>query len=243
MCQLTSLGEFMFKYVFVFILISSEAFGKGFTNQEISTILNAMGGDGRKIESLLRDKRLKKTPGMVNQNITKPIKLSMKKYKHFLEPYAIGLAKKFMRKWKRPLKIAEKKYGVHDEVITAILLVETSFGRFTGKFQPLSVFASMFVDIDAFMKSEKSNHLEKKLQARFEKKKAWALSELRAIASLSQKYPDLNQLKLRGSYAGAFGKCQFLPSSFLTFCVSYRGRGTPNLFEEKGCHSFRRKLS
>ena len=101
----------------------------------------------------MKDRRLKKTKGMVDYNITKPVKLSMKKYEHFTQPYAIRLARKFHRRWAKKLKKAELLYGVDARVITAIMLVETSFGRFTGNYQPLSVFASILVDIEAFKRN------------------------------------------------------------------------------------------
>ena len=170
---------------------------------------------------------------MVDFNITKPIKLSMEKYSHFTDPYASKLAKKFHKKWRKQLSLAQKRYKVDARVITSILLVETSFGRFTGNYQPLSVFASILVDVDTFKEKQEYRELPNSQKERVERKQAWAVRELKAISNLTKKYPSLDILKIKGSYAGAFGKCQFLPSSYLAFAVSHRSRKVPNLFDEK----------
>ena len=66
-----------------------------------------------------------------------------------------------------------------------------------------------------------------------DKKRRWALGELKAISKITEKYPKLDILSLKGSYAGAFGDCQFLPSSFLNFAVSRNAGQVPNLFDER----------
>ena len=225
----------MIKTIFILsFLFPVVAFAKSFSKEEIAQILNAVDKQEKKsLKPLLEDRRLRKTPDMVNYNITEPIKLSLKKYKHFMEPYAIRLAKRFHKKWKPILKEAEQAYGVDQEAIVAILLVETSFGRFMGKYQPLSVFGSIYVDVEKIKGTRKYRNLPKKLKNRFIKKQKWALKELKAIANLTEKYPSLDQLKLKGSYAGAFGKCQFLPSSYLNFAVPYKKSKVPDLFDEK----------
>ncbi|SMF76778.1 lytic murein transglycosylase [Pseudobacteriovorax antillogorgiicola] len=225
----------MTKYLWLLLIIipwSAEA--KSFTKDEIEVVLKAVGkGHKAQLRPLMNDKRLKKTEGMVNLNITKPIKLSLKKYQHFLEPYAMRLARNFQRKWQKHLVQAEARYGVDKEVITAILLVETSFGRFTGKYQPLSVFASIYVDAEEFTTTKEYKDLTPDQKTRVKQKQDWALRELQAIANLSKKYPKFDQISLRGSYAGAFGKSQFLPSSYLKYAVSHKKARRPNLFDER----------
>ena len=204
------------------------------STHEINKIIEYVGSDVTdEFKGLLKDRRLKRTKGMVDWNITKPVKLSLKKYAHFTEPYANKLAKKFHKKWRKELLAAQDRFGVDARIITAILLVETSFGRFTGEYQPLSVFASIVLDIEIFVKKKEYKTLSKSALARFDRKKKWAVAQLKAISKITKKYPGLDFLAIRGSYAGAFGKCQFLPSRFLDFAVAAKKGRTPNLFDER----------
>jgi membrane-bound lytic murein transglycosylase B len=68
----------------------------------------------------------------------------------------------------------------------------------------------------------------KKLAERCKQKSEWAASELKVLSSLHEK-GKLNAFELRGSFAGAFGIPQFLPSSYEKYAVS-DFRKKPNLF-------------
>lgn len=216
-----------------FAATSNNLEARPFSRDEVELILQSIEAEHRPvIEPLIQDPRTKKIEGMVDINITKPLQLTIRKYKHFTEPYAISLAKRFKRRWRTTLKKAEQRYGVHQEVIIAILLVESSFGRFVGRYQPLSVFSSIFVDSKAAMKTPDFQLLPQKTKDRFDRKMAWALGEIQAMSEIKKKYPKFDLMSLKGSYAGAFGKCQFLPSSYLNFAVPFVKGQTPDLFRE-----------
>ena len=170
-----------------------------------------------------------KMPGMVKINVTKPIRLKAASYAHFAEAPALMRAKEFATRWKDDLIAAETRYNVDLEMMLAIMLVETNLGTYTGDHSLMSVFASVYVDSVGLLVG--SGKLTKKMRKRVKRKKLWALGELQALLAIKKKYKT-NLYRLKGSYAGAMGLCQFLPSSYLRFAKRRPGlSGAPDLFQ------------
>lgn len=104
----------------------------------------------------------------------------------------------------------EQTYGVDREVVVAILRVETNFSAYMGKHP---VFNSLLT-----------------LAVIENRRSLWAegeLAELLRIAKRSGKDP----LTIKGSWAGAFGMAQFIPSSYTKFAVDGNGDGAIDLFD------------
>jgi membrane-bound lytic murein transglycosylase B len=91
------------------------------------------------------------------------------------------------------LQKIEAAYGVDREVLVAILRVETNFGRAKGR---LPVFNSLLTLV--LVENRRS---------------AWAEGELEQLLLLSREQ-DRDPLSIKGSWAGAFGLPQFIPSSY-----------------------------
>ncbi|MDR1063529.1 MAG: lytic murein transglycosylase B [Azoarcus sp.] len=102
------------------------------------------------------------------------------------------------------LRRAEKEYGVPPEIILAILGVETIYGRNTGNFETLSALATL-----AFDYPPRAELFRGELEALF----LLAHEQKRDPASYT------------GSYAGALGWPQFLPSSVRRYAVDFDGDG------------------
>jgi membrane-bound lytic murein transglycosylase B len=104
---------------------------------------------------------------------------------------------------------AEAQYGVPPEVVTAIIGVETKYGRNTGRHRVLDALVTLafgYPKRAPFFRSELENFL---LMAREE---------------------GLDARELKGSYAGAMGRAQFMPSSFRNFAVDFDGDGRRDLW-------------
>jgi membrane-bound lytic murein transglycosylase B len=129
------------------------------------------------------------------------------KSKIILDPSSIALGKKFMRKNRRWLNLASKKYNVSPEIITAFIRVESKFGMYGNEY---SVWDSLVTL--AF------NH--NRMQKFFR-------SELEKLLLLAKKQ-HLDVLKLRGSFAGAMGCVQQVPSIQLRYGVDLDGDGKAN---------------
>lgn len=104
---------------------------------------------------------------------------------------------------------AEKKYGVPPEIIVAIIGVETRYGRHKGGYRvmdSLSTLAFAYPKRSKFFRSELEHYL---LLTREEK---------------------LNPIEIKGSYAGAMGKSQFISSSYRNYAVDFDGDGKRDLW-------------
>jgi membrane-bound lytic murein transglycosylase B len=113
--------------------------------------------------------------------------------------------------WQRHLEAldrARRYYGVPEEYIVAIIGVETYFGRNTGGWRVVDALATLAFDYpprEDFFRGELESYL---LYAR----------KLR-----------LDVLSVKGSYAGAIGIPQFMPSSYLKYAVDFDGDGVADL--------------
>lgn len=146
-------------------------------------------------------------------------------YDRFLEPGSIALARRFLRENQSSLARAEKTYGVDPQVVAAILLVESGFGNGTGKTHVLSVFATFALMDQVSNRNKIWTMISPKDKKRWErsavdekllKRSEWAYGELRALLKLAQT-GGLNPGTLHGSYMGAIGWPQFLPSSIVKY--------------------------
>jgi membrane-bound lytic murein transglycosylase B len=100
--------------------------------------------------------------------------------------------------------------GVPIEIIVGILGVETFFGQRIGSYRVLDALYTL-----AFGYPKRSNFFSSELEKFFE---------------LAEK-ENLDIYSLKGSYAGAIGYAQFMPSSYLAYAKSYEVDGSRNLME------------
>lgn len=209
-----------------------ELFGKSaFTQSEVAILAKELATadwPDEKLRNLFRHHTVKKLPNMISLNVTKPVVLKAQTYAHFAEPAAVERAWDFGRQWRKYLTMAQERTGVDLEVILAILLVETNLGRFTGKHQLLSIYPSIVVDATHLLTQDTVTK-NAKLHKRVVRKRAWALEQIKAILQMKSKL-NVDVYSLKGSYAGAIGLCQFLPTSYLDFARSFYDR-TVDLFK------------
>jgi len=126
-----------------------------------------------------------------------------------LLPASVDAGAAFIKAHQAVFDRAEKTYGVPKEMIAAIMRVETNFGLYTGSKIVPNVFYS-FLAHNQKVKWAESNLVATLVYARQEK---------------------VSPFTLKGSYAGAIGFPQFLPSSILTYGVDGNGDKKVNLFD------------
>lgn len=148
---------------------------------------------------------------------------------------------KFIRKNRAAFQDAEKKFRVPREVIASLLWVETKHGRDVGTFHVASALFSMaqadyptlldqLLDTAKSRASSYSKDMELKIANRARLKSDWAVSELAALEEIHNKGWK-NVRTLNGSFSGAFGMAQFVPSSYLTWARTRKnGKTKPDLF-------------
>jgi len=157
-------------------------------------------------------------------------------YAQFHQSRNIAKASKYLLKHKNKLGRVEKKYGVDKEIIVAIMLVETRLGGFTGVSRVVNVYSTMaalnakaprenlWEQIPPKKRMKKDAFLKK---AR--RKAGWAYDQLKDFLKYSAQN-NFSPIEIRGSYAGAIGLAQFIPSSILKYARDGNKDGQIDLF-------------
>ena len=128
----------------------------------------------------------------------------------FLDERHIGAGVEFAHRHREALKRASQKYGVPEEYILGILAVETTFGRYVGKDRVLDALTTLGFDYARrgdYFRGELENFL---VMAREE---------------------GMDPARPVGSFAGAMGLGQFMPSSFRQWAVDFNGDGRRDLWD------------
>lgn len=128
----------------------------------------------------------------------------------FVEPSRIEGGLRFWEENRRTLEAAQHNYGIPEEIIVAIIGVETIYGRNMGRYPSLATLATL-----AFDYPPRADLFRRELEA------------LLLLARESRRSP----LAYSGSYAGALGMPQFLPSSVRDWGVDFDGDGRVDLVE------------
>ncbi len=133
----------------------------------------------------------------------------------------------FSRRYRESLIKAEKIFGVSWSVIVAILFLESRLDpNFSKKYHVVTVFYTLsLLDQRGYLQKLRKN-LNNELVKRATKRSRWAKKELAVL--LSGKIPD--PWELYGSWAGAIGLCQFIPSSYVKYGVDGDGDGVVDLY-------------
>jgi membrane-bound lytic murein transglycosylase B len=147
-------------------------------------------------------------------------------YKKFMTPETAAKGRAYMQEHRAALSRAEARYGVAPEVIVGILTVESNLGSNTGKYPVFNVFASLAVMDTPEVIQELGLTASRD---RLKKKAAWGRRELQVFLEYCASH-GVDPFSLRGSWAGAMGYCQFLPSSLQRCGVAANGKGPVDLF-------------
>jgi len=104
-----------------------------------------------------------------------------------------------------------QRYGVEPRFIVALWGIETDYGRITGNFSEIGALATLAYDgrRSAFFRKELMN----------------------ALVIVDREHVDPRQMT--GSWAGAMGQSQFMPSSYLAYAVSWSGDGPPDIWNNR----------
>jgi membrane-bound lytic murein transglycosylase B len=158
-------------------------------------------------------------------------------------PKSVKEAARFVEENQQAFDMASGKYNVPAPVISSLLWIETRHGEDMGTFHTTSVYLHLLqVNLPenrklltklAFEKNQKlerftAKELRKRMKERTFARAQWAREQLGALAVLRSR-KQINLKTLRGSYAGAFGLPQFIPSSYKDFAQSLHPKEAPDL--------------
>ena len=134
----------------------------------------------------------------------------------FIEPVRIQAGLQFWLKHRKTLERAEREYGVPASIIVGIIGVETLYGQNTGNFRVVDALGTLAFHFPL-------GH------PRAAERQAFFRSELEQFLQLTSR-SSADPLAIRGSYAGALGLPQFMPSSWSKFAIDFDGDGRIDLF-------------
>lgn len=156
-------------------------------------------------------------------------------YESFANKTSIWRAGKYLKKHNRHFTKVEKNFGVDKTVITAIILVETGLGTYMGKRRVINTLSTMAAISDPKIREllwtsikDEKRISRPKFEVKADKKSAWAYNELKAFITYVNR-ENLDACEVYGSYAGAMGIAQFMPSNILSFAKDGNGDGRVNL--------------
>ena len=197
------------------------------------------GGDTNFLLELIQDPRSEFIEKATNVSISTVSKKP--DYSHFYNNTSITSTRNFLDENKAIFDSAEAHYKVPREVVAAIIWIETRNGSYLGRTHIPSVFLSAAMadlpryveaNIARFKKNftlESQKDLEIQVVEKAARKARRGLDELLALEKIEKTTPIVTA-NLTGSYAGAFGMPQFLPSSYVTWAVDGNGDATIDLF-------------
>ena len=156
-------------------------------------------------------------------------------YDQFAADSPIEKAKKYMGKYKKDFDRVEKAYGVNSRVITAILLVESRLGQYLGTRSTLNTLSTLASLMESATRSEFYDRIpkakrisRKKFEKSARKRSKWAYKELKAFLEYTHQ-EGFDPAEIPGSFAGAMGLSQFMPSSILSYGKDGDNNGSINL--------------
>ena len=106
------------------------------------------------------------------------------------------------------LKEVSEKFGVQPRFIVALWGIETNFGQYTGGFSVIAALSTLAYD------GRRSAYFRKEL--------------LNALQIIEEGH--ISAADMKGSWAGAMGQSQFMPSSFLNYAYDYNGDGRRDIW-------------
>jgi membrane-bound lytic murein transglycosylase B len=144
--------------------------------------------------------------------IARPAEKSKPWYEYreiFLNDKRLEQGVEFYREHRATLERAERETGVPAEIIVAIIGVETYYGRNAGSYRVIDALSTLAFD--------------------YPPRSEFFTGELKSYLILTRDQ-GFDPLALKGSYAGAMGYGQFMPSSYLGYAVDFDGDGVEDIW-------------
>ena len=156
-------------------------------------------------------RRLKPIPRVIELDRSQPeFKLTLKQYlDRVVSRKTVWDGRRLYREHRDLLKKIGDRYGVETQYIVALWGIETRYGRITGGYPVIAALATLAYD------GRRSAFFRKEL--------------LRALKILEEGHIAVENMD--GSWAGAMGQVQFMPSSFVTYDVDYDGDGRRDIWD------------
>ena len=207
-----------FKF-FLYILISlGFSSTQSFSNDTFSDFVTGISNEAEKKGislKLIKDFKTKVAfiPRVIELDRSQPeFKLTLDQYlARVVTSSRIKKANSKYKKNKKVLRVISKHYGVQARFLVSLWGIETDFGRLTGGFPVVSALSTLAFE------GRRHEYFKKEL--------------FNALKIINDGHITLS--KMTGSWAGAMGQCQFMPSSFINYANDWDKDGSKNIWTSK----------
>lgn len=216
--------------------------------KHLADILIQRGNNQNVVEKLFLDKRMPEFTELFFSVIPRE---SPRLYTSFYSPKRLKATREYLKTHAKYFSEAEQKYGIDRRIIAAILLVETGFGKITGKETVVYRLARLanasdpqnLINNHARLKKIDKSITFKQVKDRGKYLEDLFAEQVEAAIKIAQQQ-TIDVFSIKGSSAGAFGYSQFLPLSYLRFAVDGNKDGTISLYQHgDAIHSIANFLS
>ncbi len=129
---------------------------------------------------------------------------------HVVTPARLKDGRRLLKRHRALLAGVAKRFAVSPRVLVAMWGIETDYGRVTGGFPVVPALATLAYD------GRRSQYFRTEL--------------ISALKIIDQGIPAKT---MQGSWAGAMGQCQFMPSTYLKFARKWKGQGSPDIWHDE----------
>jgi membrane-bound lytic murein transglycosylase B len=175
--------------------------------EQLTTRLKTRGFTDDELDKVFTDSRVALYPPIIAKS-GKGLDYFHRKY-GLLTKKSIQRGQRVLRENREIFNKVEETLGVEKEIILGILRVETNFGAGTGRYSVFNSLLSMTLIGN--------------------RRSSWAEEELIALLEICREQSK-DPLSVRGSWAGAFGICQFMPTSYKKYALDGNGDGVIDLY-------------
>lgn len=207
----------------------------------VENVLISEGVDSRQAKSILQDPRLRVDTDIIIKNLfySSPRGTAKRPDIMDISPRQIEQARAFMAEHADCLASVEARYGASPRIVTAILLIESRLGTYPMPYNVASAYVNLAWMLDSeYFKEIQKLYADKYPQlihddatiARAKRKAAWAARELAYLIHIAN-HLHVDPLTITGSFSGAMGPAQFIPSSFWIFGLDADGDGLASPFD------------
>ncbi|MBN1380423.1 MAG: lytic murein transglycosylase [Deltaproteobacteria bacterium] len=214
--------------------------GEKAARKKIEKQLVERGLDENLARSLSQDPRIAVDPDIIIKNLfySSPRGTEEEPSVMKIDPRMIEEGRDFMKEHAIKLAAMEKRFGTSPPIITAILIVESKLGTYPMPYNVVSSFINMafmldpdyLKDIQKLYADQYPELYEAETVDRARRRAEWALGELYHLAQIAQEL-EIDPLDIKGSFSGALGPAQFIPSTFRAYGIDGDEDGRCNPFD------------
>lgn len=225
--------------IFIILFLAGTASAGAQGIQYVEDILVDKGLKRDHVHKMLTDPRVSINPEIVMKNLFYSSPKGSTEQPEYMEidPKYFQRGKQYIKENEPIFSSIQDRFSVSAEIITAILIVESRLGTYPEKYNVFMAYTNLAVISDpAYLDTVRKKYgrdypklNDPSTIERAQKKARWALNELYQLIILADGL-GLDPLAITGSFAGALGPGQFIPSSFIEYGKDGDGDGRKDPF-------------